>query len=74
MARTLNDIKEKEETTVVGVTGDSNFVCQMYELGVLPGTRLHVELRAPLSGPLYLRAPAFSFFMRRTEAQKIICR
>jgi len=70
---TLDQIPLSQLTTVRHVKGDTDFVCRMYELGVIPGALLTVANRAPFSGPLHLVTPRFSFFMRKTEAQQIFC-
>jgi ferrous iron transport protein A len=44
---------------------------RLMEMGLLPGTRIHVVRVAPLGDPLELRVRGYSLSLRRAEAAQI---
>lgn len=71
--KNLSELSPHQEATICEVTGEQDFVCRMYELGLFPGKKVIVEHKAPFAGPLSLVAGEFRFFMRRADARHIFC-
>ena len=50
----LSEMKEKQTATVVRVGGNGALRRRILEMGILKGTRVHVEKYAPLKDPVEL--------------------
>lgn len=57
--------------TVCYIEAQSEMTARLRALGIKPGNQISVVRRAPLSGPLQIRAGQTDIILRRTEAAAI---
>ena len=68
---TLDQLKTGQLATVVGLTNRGANRSRLLDLGILPGTKIEVELRSPLGDPTAYRVRGAVIALRRIQAQKI---
>jgi Fe2+ transport system protein FeoA len=67
----LSEMKEKQTATVVRVGGNGALRRRILEMGILKGTRIHVEKYAPLKDPVELIVKGYHISLRVEEAAQI---
>lgn len=67
--KTLDQIKIGAKARVQEVTGDEALQQRMMEMGLMPGTEVHVLRQAPLGDPIEIRVMGYSLSLRRSEAR-----
>ena len=70
--RTLAELQIGERATVRSVGCPRPVARRLMEMGLLPGTAVHVVRVAPLGDPIELRLRSYSLSIRRAEAAEII--
>lgn len=67
----LSEMREGESAIVVRIGGNGALRRRILEMGVLKGTRVHVEKYAPLRDPLELVVKGCHISLRVEEAAQI---
>lgn len=68
----LSQVKEGQSCTIDRVGGGGNFRRRVLEMGIIKGTRVHVEKYAPLKDPLELIVKGYHVSLRVEEAAQIM--
>ena len=66
--RALTDLQIGEEARVRGYTGSTEYSERLIRLGLIPGTILRLQRRAPLGDPIEIRFRGYSLVLRPAEA------
>jgi len=69
--KTVADLKEGEEATILRVKGRGPFRKRLLEMGMVRGTRLRLLGQAPLGDPLEVKVRGYLLALRRAEAREI---
>ena len=69
--KTVADIQEGQEATIVRVDGRGRFRRRLLEMGLVRGTRLRLLGHAPLGDPLEVKVRGYLLALRRDEAKEI---
>ena len=67
----LSEMREGDSATVVKVGGNGALRRRILEMGILKGSRIHVEKYAPLKDPLELIVKGSHISLRVEEAAQI---
>lgn len=68
---TLADLAPGQASTVRAIRGTGATAIRLMEMGLVPGTEVHVLKYAPLRDPLELRVRGFHLSLRRAEAAMV---
>jgi ferrous iron transport protein A len=68
---TLDTATEQQEMKVTGVTGSQAQKTRMLQMGITPGTCLHIVRRAPMADPVEIKVRGTKMVLRREECQHI---
>jgi Fe2+ transport system protein FeoA len=71
LTRTLGDLEPGESAAIVWVVGGDATVSRLYDLGLVPGTKVRFVRRAPLGCPLEIVVRGTHLSLRRSEARRI---
>jgi len=69
--RSLDALEPGEGGVIARLGGDPSVARRLMELGLVPGTRVHVVRRAPLGDPIELAVKGVHLSLRRSEASHI---
>lgn len=67
----LRRMKRLESGTIATVTADGEMGRRIRDMGLVPGTRVTIQGRAPLYDPVALRLMGFTLTLRNSEADYI---
>jgi ferrous iron transport protein A len=67
----LRQMKPKQTGTIVAISAQGELGRRIRDMGLVPGTRLTVQGRAPLYDPVALRLMGFTLTLRNSEADYI---
>ena len=67
----LRRMKRRESGTIAAVNADSDMGRRIRDMGLVPGTRITIQGRAPLYDPVALRVMGFTLTLRNSEADYI---
>ncbi len=67
----LRQMKRHESGTIVTVTANGEMGRRIRDMGLVPGTRITIQGRAPLKDPVALRLMGFTLTLRNSEADHI---
>ena len=68
---TLNQLKIGQTALIVSVDCEKRLACRLYDLGLLPQTRVKVTGKAPLGDPIQLSLRGYSLSLRLSHAKQI---
>ncbi len=68
----LSELKTGESATVVKVLGHGGFRRRIMEMGFVRGSKVSVELNAPLKDPIEYRILGYEISLRRSEADMVV--
>jgi Fe2+ transport system protein FeoA len=68
---TLNDLKPEQTATVVQLLNTGTTRRRMLDLGILPGTKITVEVISPFGDPVAYRVRGAVIALRREQAAEI---
>ena len=71
---TLQDVPVGASAEVVSVDCDRRLARRLFEMGLLPGTRVRVVRVAPLGDPIELHLRDYALSVRSSEASRITVR
>jgi len=67
----LRKMKEEQSGTISAVTVDGELGRRIRDMGLVPGTAIKIQGRAPLYDPVALRVKGFTLTLRNSEADYI---
>jgi ferrous iron transport protein A len=67
----MRHMKPKQTGVIVSITADGELGRRIRDMGLVPGTRVTVQGRAPLRDPVALRLMGFTLTLRNSEADYI---
>jgi ferrous iron transport protein A len=67
----LRRMKRLESGTITAVTASGEMGRRIRDMGLVPGTRVTIQGRAPLKDPVALRLMGFTLTLRNSEADFI---
>lgn len=68
----LSELKTGESATIVKVLGHGGFRRRIMEMGFVRGTKVTVELNAPLKDPIEYKIMGYEISLRRSEADMVV--
>lgn len=68
---TLAELPVGASATVGRVLGERRLAVRLMELGLVPGTSVRVERKAPLGDPVELSIRGYGLSIRRADAERI---
>lgn len=72
MARlNMRQMKPKQSGTIVAISAEGELGRRIRDMGLVPGTQIKVQGRAPLYDPVALRVMGFTLTLRNSEADYI---
>lgn len=72
MQITLDKLLPGEKGTVINIIGNSAIKRKIIDMGVVAGTKVHVQKFAPLGDPMEIKIKNFNLSLRKEEASLII--
>ena len=69
--RTLADLQEGDEATIVRIGGDGALRQRLLDMGVTRGTSIRVERWAPLGDPIEVTVKGYLLAIRESEGRHI---
>jgi ferrous iron transport protein A len=67
----LRRMKRSESGTITTVSAGGEMGRRIRDMGLVPGTRITIQGRAPLNDPVALRLMGFTLTLRNSEADYI---
>ena len=67
----MRQMKPKQAGTSVAISAEGELGRRIRDMGLVPGTRITVQGRAPLHDPVALRVMGFTLTLRNSEADYI---
>jgi ferrous iron transport protein A len=67
----LRQMKPKQSGTIAAIAAQGELERRIRDMGLVPGTRITVQGRAPLKDPVALRLMGFTLTLRNNEADFI---
>lgn len=71
LRKTLRQMKRRQSGTIAAVTATGDMGRRIRDMGLVPGTVITVQGRAPLKDPVALRVMGFTLTLRNSEADYI---
>lgn len=73
MKTSLSSLAKYKEAVVIQVLKTNNALYQkLLSMGIVEGTKVRIIARAPLGGPLNIRALGYQLSLRQSEAENIL--
>ena len=69
--RGISDLDIGESARVIGYAAPSGYTERLMRLGLIPGTRITLQRRAPLGDPVEIRFRGYSLVLRPSEASSL---
>ncbi len=67
----LRQMKKNQNGSIVQVKADGELGRRIRDMGLVPGTQIKIQGRAPLKDPVALRVKGFTLTLRNKEADFI---
>lgn len=67
----LRHMRKKQSGRVVAITANGELGRRIRDMGLVPGTRITIQGRAPLYDPVAIRLMGFTLTLRNSEADYI---
>lgn len=71
MTKTLNQLGPGETGMVTKVTGSGPVKRRIVDMGIVYGSKIHVQKFAPLGDPMEIKVKNFNLSLRKSEAALI---
>jgi len=68
---TLRQMKDNQAGTIAAIKADGELGRRIRDMGLVPGTAIKIQGRAPLHDPVALRVMGFTLTLRNNEANYI---
>ncbi|GAB6051301.1 ferrous iron transport protein A [Magnetospira thiophila] len=70
--KTLADLKVGEKATIICVAGDDSLKRRLSSMGVVKGTAIALDRKAPMGDPRAYELMGYRLSLRQTEARQIV--
>jgi ferrous iron transport protein A len=67
----MRQMKPKQSGTIAAIAAEGELGRRIRDMGLVPGTRITIQGRAPLKDPVALRVMGFTLTLRNSEADYI---
>lgn len=67
----MRQMKPKQSGTITAISAEGELGRRIRDMGLVPGTRITIQGRAPLYDPVALRVMGFTLTLRNSEADYI---
>ena len=67
----MRQMKDNQEGTIKTITAQGEMGRRLRDMGLVPGTKIKIQGRAPLYDPVALRVMGFTLTLRNSEADYI---
>jgi ferrous iron transport protein A len=68
----LNEVEIKSKVKVIGIVPESKVRRKIMDMGIVRGTEIYIEGKAPMGDPIALRFRGYSLSLRKSEAKDIL--
>ncbi|MCP4748376.1 MAG: ferrous iron transport protein A [Desulfobacteraceae bacterium] len=68
----MRQMKRGQTGTIKRIGANGQMGCRIRDMGLVPGTRITIQGRAPLKDPVALRLMGFTLTLRNSEADFIL--
>jgi len=68
----LSELNAGERDRNTGFSSESDYIAQLRRLGLVPGTELTIQRKAPLGDPIEVRVRGYSLALRPSEADELL--
>ncbi|WP_035294953.1 FeoA family protein [Clostridium sp. KNHs214] len=68
----LDELSIGEQGSVVTISKESSVKRRLMDMGILPGTKLTVEGKAPMGDPIEIKLRGYKLTLRKSEASDIL--
>jgi ferrous iron transport protein A len=68
---TLRQMKDNQSGTIAAVNANNELGRRIRDMGLVPGTEIKIQGRAPLYDPVAIRLQGFTLMLRNSEADFI---
>lgn len=68
----LSDIETGEKVQIVKIAGEGNLKRRVLDMGLVPGTIVSMEKKAPLNDPISIWFRGYELSLRINEAESVI--
>ena len=68
---TMRKMKDNQSATITAVRANGEMGRRIRDMGLVPGTKVKIQGRAPLKDPVALRLMGFTLTLRNSEADFI---
>ena len=67
----MRQMKDNQSATITAVKANGEMGRRIRDMGVIPGTKIKIQGRAPVKDPVALRVMGFTLTLRNSEADII---
>jgi ferrous iron transport protein A len=67
----MREMRAKQSGTIAAISADGELGRRIRDMGLVPGTKITIQGRAPLYDPVALRLMGFTLILRNSEADYI---
>lgn len=67
----MRQMKDNQSATITAVKANGEMGRRIRDMGLIPGTKIKIQGRAPLKDPVALRLMGFTLTLRNSEADFI---
>jgi ferrous iron transport protein A len=67
----MRQMKDNQEGTIITIKAQGEMGRRLRDMGLVPGTKIKIQGRAPLYDPVALRVMGFTLTLRNSEADYI---
>lgn len=67
----MRQMRSRQSGTIAAISAEGELGRRIRDMGLVPGTRITVQGRAPLKDPVALRVMGFTLTLRNSEADFI---
>jgi ferrous iron transport protein A len=67
----MRQMKDNQSATITAVKANGEMGRRIRDMGLIPGTKIKIQGRAPLKDPVALRVMGFTLTLRNSEADFI---
>jgi ferrous iron transport protein A len=68
----LSEVEKGKQVQVVKVTGQDSLKRRVLDMGIVPGTLLTVQRKAPLNDPVSVWFRGYELSLRKSEAESVV--
>ncbi|MCT4619432.1 MAG: ferrous iron transport protein A [Marinisporobacter sp.] len=72
MEKTLKELQPKTGSKIIKIQGTGPAKRRLMDMGIVRGSDIYVEKKAPLGDPIEVKIKGYSLTLRKEDAEKII--